>query len=109
MIKQGKERLRDGLAAEVGDYLLDLAAHMLHHNVRALPLTEVVLATKREEQYDDPRSVYGRIRDEFIILEEKERGRGKRKVSQVAFVYEEFMEYTMARSLIRDWDQANLD
>ena len=28
---------------------------------------------------------------------------------QVAFVYEEFMEYTMARSLLRDWEAAGLD
>ena len=109
MIHQGAERLQDGLAVEVSDYLFNIAAHMLHHNVRAVPQTEMSQATGREEQYDDPRSVYGRIRDEFIILEEKERGRGRRRVLQVAFVYEEFMEYVMARSLVRDWDSIGLD
>jgi hypothetical protein len=109
MIQQGDERLQDGLTAKVGDYLLTVAAHMLHHNVRAIPLAEMPQATGREEQYEDPRSVYGRIRDEFIILEEKERGKGHRRVFQVAFVYEEFMEYVMARSLLRDWDRAILD
>ena len=109
MIQQGDERLQNGLAADVGDYLLNVAAHMLYHNVRAIPLAEISQATGREEQCDDPRSVYGRIRDEFIILEEKERGKGQRKILQVAFVYEEFMEYVMACSLLRDWDRANLD
>lgn len=109
MIKQGDERLQDGLAEEVGGYLLNVAAYMLHNSVRVVLLTEMSRATQRMERYDDPRSVYGRIRDEFIILEEKERGKGQRKESRVAFVYEEFMEYVMARSLMRDWDQAGLD
>ena len=59
-------------------------------------------ASWREEQYDDPRSVYERIRNEFIILEEKERS----KVLQGAFVYKEFMECVMARPLMRHWDAA---
>jgi len=109
MIHQGDERLHDGLAAEVRGYLLDVAGHMLEHNVRAIPLGEMARATGVDEQYDDPRSVYGRIRDEFIILEEKARGRGRRKELRVAFVYEEFMEYVMARSLMWDWDRAELD
>jgi HEAT repeat protein len=109
MIKQGDERLQDGLAEEVGGYLLNAAAYMLHDNVRAIPLAEMSRATQRTERYDDPRSIYGRIRDEFIILEEKERGRGRCKRRQIAFVYEEFMEYVMARSLMRDWDRAGLD
>jgi len=108
MIKQGDERLQAGLAEEVGGYLLNVAAYMFHDNVRAVPLNQMSRATQRTERYDDPRSVYGRIRDEFIILEEKERGKGRRKKCQVAFVYEEFMEYVMARSLMRDWDQAGL-
>ena len=109
MIKQGDERLQDGLAGEVGDYLLKVAAYMLHNNVRTVPLAEMMQATQLEERYNDPRSIYGRIRDEFIILEEKERSKDKHRIMQVAFVYEEFMEYVMARSLIRDWDQEGLD
>jgi HEAT repeat protein len=109
MIKQGDERLQDGLAEEVSAYLLNVAAYMLHNNVRAVPLSAMTQATKRTERYDDPRSVYGRIRDEFIILEEKERVKGRCEELQVAFVYEEFMEYVMARSLMRDWDRAGLD
>jgi HEAT repeat protein len=102
------ERLLDGLAAEAGDYLLAVAGYMLRNNVHAIPLAKMSRATRRKERYDDPRSVYGRIRDEYIVLEEKGRGGGQRKILQVAFVYEEFMEYVMARSLIRDWDRKNL-
>lgn len=109
MIKQGDERMQGGLAQEVGGYLLNVAGYMLHNNVRAVPLAEMSQAAQRTEQYNDPRSVYGRIRDEFIILEERERGKGQRDMSQVAFVYEEFMEYVMARSLLRDWDREGLD
>lgn len=103
------ERRQHGLVEEVGEYLLNVAAYMLHNHVRAVPLDEMAQATQRTERYDDPNSVYGRICDEFIILEENERGRGRRKVRQVAFVYEEFMEYVMASSLMRDWDAAGLD
>ena len=107
-IKQGDERLQAGLTREVSEYLLNIAAYMLHNNVRAIPLAAISRATKRNEKYDDPRSLYGRIRDEFIILEEKDVGKGKRLL-QVGFVYEEFMEYVMARSLIVDWDRRGLD
>ncbi len=108
MIQQGDERLQGALGTEVGTYLLTVAAYMLHHNVRAIPLTEMSEVTGYPERHGDPRSVYGRIRDEFIILEEQERGTGRRTSRQVAFVYEEFMEYVMARSLLRDWDRAQL-
>jgi formylglycine-generating enzyme required for sulfatase activity len=107
MIGQGVERLQAGLAQEIGDYLLSVAAYMLHKNVRAIPIDEMTRATQRKEQYDDPHSVYGRIRDEFIILEEKEVEEGGRNL-QAAFVYEEFMEYVMARSLIESWEAEEL-
>lgn len=97
------------LAGTVGDYLLNVAAYMLHHNVRAIPLSEIGKASGKIEQPGDRRSIYGRIRDEFIILEEVERGEGQYQACQVAFVYEEFMEYAMARSLIRHWDRDGLD
>ena len=71
MIQQGDERLLDGVAEEVGNYLLNIAGYMLHQNIRAVPLEQFTQATKRKEEYADPRSIYGRIRDEFIILEEK--------------------------------------
>jgi hypothetical protein len=82
---------------------------MLRNSVRAIPERDMPRATGLSERRGNPRSVYGRIRDEFIILEERARGQGRRKAVQVTFVYEEFMEYTMARSLTRDWEAAGLD
>lgn len=109
IFNQGQARLQSGPAEEADNYLLDIAAYMLRKNVRVIPITEISKATARGEHYDDPLSYYGRIRDEFIILEEQELGEGHRKVLQVVFVYEQFMEYTMARSLIRDWDRQDLN
>jgi HEAT repeat protein len=109
MIKHGDERILEALQEELGDYLLSIASYMLRNNVRAIPEVEMPKATCLSERRGDPSTVYGRIRDEFIILEERERGQGRRKMVQVAFVYEEFMEYTMALSLLRDWEAANLD
>ena len=37
------------------------------------------------------------------------RRKSEAKVLQGAFVYEEFMEYIMARSLMRHWEAASLD
>ncbi|MCP4298221.1 MAG: hypothetical protein GY786_21760, partial [Proteobacteria bacterium] len=109
MVRQGDERLLEGLAQEIGTYLVKIAKHMLHHNVRALSIENLSKITDRNKSHIDPRSLYGRIRDEFIILEEKERGKGRHKFLQVAFVYEEFMEYVMARSLIVEWDKEDCD
>jgi HEAT repeat protein len=109
MIQQGDMRLQDGLAAMVGDYLMDIAKYMLANDIRAIPLFEIGKATEIIEQAFDPRSIYGRIRDEFIILEEKEITEGFKKITQIAFVYEEFMEYVMARALVSDWEQKRLD
>lgn len=109
MVQQGEHRLQRAVTAEIGDYLLNLAFYMLHHSVRAIAVVELARATGLTEESGDLRSAYGRIRDEFIILEEIERGEGRCRALQVAFVYEEFMEYVMARSLIRAWDYAGLD
>ena len=108
-LQQGEERLQDGLINEVATYLLNVASFMLHHNERSVLLTQLHQATSITEETSNPRSIYGRIRDEFIILEEQERGKGKRKTLQIAFVYEEFMEYVMARALLQAWDEKGLD
>ena len=100
----GLRSCNPSLSAEVGKYLLKVAAYMLHNNVRAIPFPAMSRAAWEEDR-SDPRSIYGRISDEFIILEEKTRGKGRYKSLQVAFVYEEFMEYVMALSLVADWEQ----
>ncbi|GEM_PF-2335713 len=108
MISQGKKRFRKVLEEEVSDYLLNVAAYMLHNNIRAIPRTDMIRAAHCEESSDDL-SIYHRICGESIILEEKEHREEQRKEDHVVFVYEEFMEYLMARSLIRDWDREHID
>src|SRR5262249_18422640 len=85
-----------------------IAAYMLAENVRTIALTQLSAVTKREHRDGDPRSYYGRIRDEFIILEELRLGSGRRKTRHVSFVYEEFMEYVMALTVVRDSDARGL-
>jgi hypothetical protein len=108
-LQGGEERVQEVLATEVGEYLLTLAGYMLNNNVRAIPVNAMAQAIGHPEPLGNPRSTYGRIRDEYIILEEQVRGKGKRQTRQVAFVYEEFMEYVMAQSLLRKWEEAHVD
>jgi HEAT repeat protein len=103
-IQQGEERLQEWLIEEVSSYLLHLASYMLYHNVRTIPLLELKMASGIEEDFASIRSIFGRIRDEYIILEEKQFGSRLKKTVHVAFVYEEFMEYVMALALIHEWD-----
>ncbi len=105
MLKQGQVRLQKGLIANVENYLSNVASYMLRNMIHAIPLDRLPTASGVDEDLDDPRSLYGRIRDEFIVLEEQEHISGSIKYFQVAFVYEEFMEYVMARSLLRDWSR----
>jgi hypothetical protein len=109
MIQQGDNRLHRHLVARVGDYLMDLAAYMLARKIRAVPLSDLGQAVGRVEEAGDPRSIYGRVRDEYIVHEAMARGRRGREALQVAFVHEEFAEYVMARALVRDWEKNGLD
>jgi HEAT repeat protein len=107
-LHQGEELLVDHLADEAGRYLLRIAIFMLRNNVRSIPRDRLSEATGAAERIGDPRSLYGRIRDEFIILEERDVGKAGDKAVHVAFVYEEFMEYAIARALTQDWDERGL-
>ncbi len=108
VVQQGAWTVQPALAENVADYLLKLAAYMLQQAIRAIPVHKLPIATGRTEVWSDLRSMYGRIRDEYIILEDKGRGTSRYAVEQVGFVYEEFMEYVMARSLMRDWSMRQL-
>ena len=109
MIRAGASGTTDDVEEAVGECLLSLAGYMLHRNVRAVAKGQLSQVSECERYLDSQLSMYGRIRDEFIILEETTRGRGAYRMVQVAFVYEEFMEYVMARSLMRHWWQEDLD
>jgi hypothetical protein len=104
MIEQGDLRVHDSLVAEIEDCLLSLARYMLNHNTRSVPFDRIPDATgRRDQSLGDPTSTFGRIRDEFIILEETLQTAGRRKDLHIVFVYEEFMEYVMARALLDEW------
>lgn len=108
-INQGEIQILSRLENEAEKYLLSIAAYMLESRQRFVPQDSLSWITKRSENPGDPRSLYGRIRDEFIILEEKFQEIGASSIPQIAFVYEEFMEYTMALSLLQSWKRSNLD
>lgn len=113
MITQDKEHFpvesKKELKKEVGNYLLDVAAYMLHHNVRIMTVSEMSHAAQSSTQCNNSHLFYVKIRGELIILEEKQHKEDQGEENCVVFVYEEFMEYVMARSLIRDWERARLN
>jgi len=78
-------------------YLLAIAQRMLETGQRAIPVTELGTVTGERNVYARD-SVYLRILDEDIVLEEELSRQGDER--RVVFVYEEFMEYTMARGLM---------
>jgi HEAT repeat protein len=80
----GSESVRDGL--------LTLVAPMLRHDV--WPGSRV-----------DP----GENRGELITWEEKERRYAQHRVIEVTAINAEFLEYLMARSLVRDWEREGLN
>lgn len=89
---------------EVFDYLQSIAKLMLTQYARALPVRKV--AHKITEEFGEAaiRSVdsrYVQILDEDILLEQKPSG--PEMDLMVSFVYEEFMEYVIAKAL---WAEA---
>lgn len=95
------------IVEQIGQYLLNLASYMLLQNTRAIPLKYLTKATGIEDDFRQIDSIFGRIRDEYIILEEKLVGSRYKKTINIAFVYEEFMEYAMARSLVSVWSESS--
>jgi len=79
-------------------FLLTLSRLMREGRTNALPVSAVVEQTRTD--VDSAQSIYTRILDENIILEEEvEKPRG---VRMVRFVYDEFFEYVIARGI---WEQ----
>jgi len=79
-------------------FLLTVSRLMRERKTNALPVSTVVEQTRTD--VDSAQSLYTRILDENIILEEEvEEPHG---VRMVRFVYDEFFEYVIARGL---WEQ----
>lgn len=100
----GEYQVREELSSQVGDSLLNVAGHMLHNRIRTVPRNKVQVLMGETGANRNSLSIYQRVRDESIILEEKSFFGGQPESRNVAFVYEEFMEYAMARSLMKYWE-----
>ncbi len=86
----------------VGQCLLGVAGAMLNANMRVIPRENALNLTDSAQGSTLLSTPYGRILDEHIILEEIPQY-GKNTITLVAFVFEEFMEYAMARFLVNSW------
>jgi len=109
------ERIMDqgelGIFQDISDYIseciLAIASKMLQENIRAIPVSQAHLLTHSTERIERFRLPYGRILDEHIILEEISLLNPNCE-KLVAFVFEEFMEYSMAKSLTIGWYKADI-
>lgn len=94
------ERLGLYSGDEVFAYLIKIAKLMLDKQSRSLSTDSIAVLSAQEFNERSIRSVdskYIQILDEDILLEQKPSGAGMSLL--VSFVYEEFMEYTMAASI----------
>jgi len=95
-----------GILSEISQYvgscILGIASHMLQQNTRAISASKAIDLTHSSNAMSQLSAPYGRILDEHIILEELSALKaGDEKL--VAFVFEEFMEYAMAKALLAEW------
>lgn len=107
IISQGSLESVTELKKILTDGLKSIALLMLSNNKRVLDDIDVKKILKSETQ-SILVSPYGRIVDEHIIIEELEQY-GYESKTMIAFVFEEFMEYSMARALLSKWITFTLD
>jgi hypothetical protein len=89
----------------VNQYLLDLVIYMFQNSIPVIMSNEIIKATG-DRDISTENSLYLRLLDEDIILAE-EPGHNS-DTWRISFVYEEFMEYVLARSILRDPDRIKL-
>ncbi len=108
MIDQGMIAVLPDLTRHIGRCILDISDHMLSNNVRAIPVLAAQRLMQSESLPSQLPAPYGRIIDEHIVLEEFDAW-GTTETTKVAFVFEEFMEYAMARSRLVKWHSSSID
>ena len=108
MVSQGEIGIVAELANFVGGCLTRIAREMLDASDRTLPVRIAQELTDSSLKRSVLQSPYGRIIDEYIILEELSELHDPNDI-KVAFVFEEFMEYAMARSLLEKWSVKKTD
>lgn len=95
--EQIREALNHRDARLIQRFVQEIALKMFESSAGVLPLEEVETATG-ERDTSTHESIYVRLLDEDIVLEEHPGGSLEEK--RVSFVYEEFMEFLLARALL---------
>jgi hypothetical protein len=80
----------------IEEFLYNIARYFRVNKSRSIPLTYLPSETQLKD-LESNQSLYVRILDEDIILEQLS---GAEKNVHVTFVYDEFMEYTIAREIV---------
>jgi restriction endonuclease len=96
-VEQIRHFLRHGNEQSVVDYMSKLIAYMFRNLSTSIFSTEISDATG-DADLSTERSLYLRLLDEDIIIEEQPTDIINKR--RVTFVYEEFMEYMLARTLL---------
>ena len=94
-----KERLLHRNSAVIENFLLSLARKMRFNRDRNISFEDITKITDLRD-FEAANSVYTRLLDESIILEQIPEEAGIRRRRRVTFVYDEFMEYVIARDIV---------
>ena len=101
-LERKAEAIRESLGmydrSEVERFIGALASEMLKQETRSLTLPQIEAATGIRNTNTES-SLYLRIRGEQIIIAEE---LGVDQMPRFSFIYEEFMEYMLARSLLQE-------
>lgn len=108
IINQGLIERKNAIESRLGENLKEIALIMLENNTRAIEESEAQKMMQTESPGLLLATPLGRIIDEHIILEEIDL-RGYDSKILIAFVFEEFMEYSMARALYSKWINLQMD
>lgn len=101
---QIRQALRHHSSSQVSQAMLRLAGTMRTYRTQTLP-AEDAIAQGGDTENTVEESIYVRLLDEDIIIEEKPGD--SLAARQVSFVYEEFLEYLVARGLFASSRQAH--
>lgn len=100
-IISSKESLGLRSARNIEDYLCLIARKMRFIRDRSLSIAEIAKITKIDD-FDTKESIFTSILDEGIILEHSPLGMDDFREPRITFVYDEFMEYVIAKDILRN-------
>ncbi len=85
---------------DVEIFLFGVSKYMRENSTRSIPLSELKRITSLSD-LDSDRSIYIRLLDEDIVIEE---GSSPKLQPWITFVYDEFMEYAIAKEITNSLD-----